>query len=67
MYVEQCHAPQVLNLVGWTVLDRAAHVPCRGYLGLYPPQLVPERLVYFKQRRLEQVRPVSREADQFNW
>jgi hypothetical protein len=25
-----------LHLVGWTVPDRAAHILCRGYLGLYP-------------------------------
>ena len=50
--------------MGWTVLDRAAHVPCRGYLGLYPPQLIPERIVSFEQRCLEQVRALLREADQ---
>ena len=60
-------APQVLNLVGWTIPDHAAHVPCRGNLGLYPPQLVPARLVSFEQRCLEQVRALWREADQFNW
>ena len=58
VYVEECRALQVLNLVGWTLPGRAAHVPCRGYLGLYPPQLVTERLVSFEQRRLEQVRLV---------
>ena len=37
-------------------LDRpggVAHVACRGYPRSYPPQLVPERLVPFEQRRLE--------------
>jgi len=34
--------------------------------GLYPPQLVPERLVSAEQHRLEQVRVVWHEADQFN-
>ena len=25
-----------LDPMGWTVPDHAAHVPCRGYLRLYP-------------------------------
>ena len=47
-----------LLLMGWTTPGAAAHVHYRGYLGLYPPQLVLERLVSAEQRRLEQVRAV---------
>ena len=43
-------------LVGWVTSDGAAHVLSYGYRGSYPPQLVPERLVSFEQRCLEQVR-----------
>ena len=42
-----------------------AHVVCRGYLGSYPPQLVPERLVPVVQRRLELVRAGANEAEQY--
>ena len=45
-------------LMGWTSPGGVAHVHCRGYLGLYPPQLVPERLVSAEQCLLEQVRAV---------
>ena len=31
---EPCAAS--IDVVGWTVPDGAAHVPCHGYLGLYP-------------------------------
>ena len=65
MHVDQCRAR--LDFVGWATYDGAAHVVCRGYPGSYPPQLVPERLVSFEQRCLEQVRALWREADQFNW
>ena len=44
-----------LDVMGWTIPDGVAHVPYRGYLGLYPPQLVPERLVSAEQRRLDNV------------
>ena len=47
-----------LDLMGWTSPGGAAHVHCCGYLGLYPPQLVLERLVSAEQRRLEQVRAI---------
>ena len=47
-----------LDLIGWTSLGGAPHAHCRGYLGLYPPQLVRKRLVSTEQRRLEQVRAV---------
>jgi hypothetical protein len=43
------------HLVGWTVPGGVAHVLCHGYLGLYPPQLVPERLVSIWRRHLDQV------------
>ena len=41
----------------------AAHVVCRGYPGLYPPQLVLERLVPVVQRRLELVRAGADKAE----
>ena len=31
--------------MGWAAPGDATHVVCHGYLGSYPPQLVPERLV----------------------
>ena len=45
-----------LLLVGWATPRGVAHVVCRGYLGSYTPQLVPERLVPIVQRRLELIR-----------
>ena len=56
----------MLRLVGWTTPDGAAHVVCRVYPGLYPPQLVPERLVSVVQRCLELVRAGANEAEQSN-
>jgi hypothetical protein len=53
-----------LDLVGWATSDGAAYVLRRGYPGVYPPQLVPERLVSTEQRRLELVQVVQRVADQ---
>ena len=51
---ESC--PARLHLVGWAALEGVAHMVCRGYLGSYTPQLVPERLIPVVQRRLEFVR-----------
>ena len=63
-----------LDLVGWATSDGVAHVLSYRYQGVYPPQLVPERLVSFEQRHLELVRAVQLAADrqkhatdQFNW
>ena len=42
--------------MGWAAPGGVAHVANRGYLGSYPPQLVPERLVPVVQRRLETFR-----------
>ena len=60
--------------MGWATSNGAAHVLSYGYRGLYPPQLVPERLVSFEQHRLELVRAVQLAADhqeqvsnQFDW
>ena len=61
---ESC--PARLHLVGWAALEGAAHVICRGYLGSYPPELVPERLVPIVQRRLELVRASANKAEQSN-
>ena len=52
--------------MGWAAPRGAAHVVCRGYLGLYPPQLVPERLVLVVQRRLALVRVGANTAEQSN-
>ena len=51
---ESCPARR--RLVGWAAPGGVAHVVCRGYLGSYPPQLVPERLVPVVQLCLEPVR-----------
>ena len=51
-------------LMGWTAPDSATHVVCRGYPRSYPPQLVPERLVFTVQRRLELVRVGVNKAEQ---
>ena len=56
MHADQCRAR--LDLVGWATSDGATHVLSCGYRGSYPPQLVPERLVSFEQRYLEQVRAI---------
>ena len=58
--------PARLHLVGWAALGGAAHVVCRGYPESYPPQLVPERLVFVVQRRLELVRAGANKAEQSN-
>ena len=55
-----------LRLVGWTARGSVAHVVYRGYLGSYPPQLVPEHLVSVVQRHLELVRAGANEAEQSN-
>jgi hypothetical protein len=34
-----------LDVMGWASSGGATHVYSRGYPGVYPPQLVPERLV----------------------
>ena len=47
-----------LDLMGWTSPGSTVHVHCRGYLGLYSPQLILERFVSAEQRRLEQIRAV---------
>ena len=54
------------RLVGWTTPGGAAHVVCRGYPGLYPPQLVPEHLVSAVQRHLELVRAGVNKAEQLD-
>ena len=56
--------PARLCLVGWAAPKGAAHVVCYGYPGLYPPQLVPERLIPVVQRRLELVRAGANRAEQ---
>ena len=61
---ESC--PAKLRLVGWATPGGAAHMVCRGYPGLYPPQLVPERLVPVVQRHLELVRAGANNAEQSN-
>ena len=45
-----------IDLMGWATSNGAAHVLSYGYRESCPPQLVPERLVSFEQRCLEQVR-----------
>ena len=52
--LESC--PARLRLMGWAAPEGTAHVVCRGYLGSYPPQLVPKHLVPIVQRCLELVR-----------
>ena len=52
--------------MGWAAPKGVAHVVCRGYPRLYPPQLVPERLVPVVQRRLELVRAGANKAEQSN-
>ena len=52
--------------MGWATSDGAAHMVCRRYLGSYPPQLVPERLVSVVQRRLELVRAGVNKAEQLD-
>ena len=52
-----------LRLVGWTAPGSVAHVVRRGYPGLYPPQLVPERLVSVVQHRLKLVRAGVNKAE----
>ena len=52
--------------MGWAAPKGAAHVVCYGYPGLYPPQLVPERLIPVVQRRLELVRADANTAEQSN-
>ena len=58
--------PARLHLVGWATPRGVAHVVCHGYPGLYPPQLVPERLVSVVQHRLELVRAGANKAEQLN-
>ena len=56
--------PARLRLVGWTAPEGATHVVCRGYLGTYPPQLVPEHLVPVVQHRLELVQVGANDVEQ---
>ena len=53
-----------LRLVGWTTPGGAAYVVYCGYPGSYPPQLVPERLVFVVQRCLELIRAGVNKVEQ---
>ena len=53
-----------LRLVGWTTPRSATHVVCHGYPRSYPPQLVPERLVFTVQCHLGLVRAGVNKAEQ---
>ena len=56
--------PARLHLVGWATPRGTTHVFCRGYLGSYTPQLVPECLVPVVQSRLELVRAGANNTEQ---
>ena len=61
---ESC--PVRLRLVGWATPGGVAHVVYHGYPGLYPPQLVLERLAFVVQCHLELVRAGANKAKQSN-
>ena len=58
--------PARLHLVGRAAPGGVAHMVCRGYPGLYLPQLVPEHLASVMQRHLELVRAGANKAEQSN-
>ena len=61
---ESC--PARCRLVGWAAPRGTAHVVYHGYLLVYTPQLVSERLVSIVQHRLELVRAGANKAEQSN-